>query len=173
MAKKETKPQAPSLVAAAAKIASMLHPSIPAILRKRGFGYEADRVQELMDAYAAESPVSDIVITFCGDPPKIECSAADRKRIKLVETEELLYMEHHGVKVYYTLNQGCASDNWFSTEQDLSNDCDNPNMFDIREIAWPPARAHNRLRKVFGLDDDKCRVAYAIEQGKISLDALV
>jgi hypothetical protein len=35
---------------AAAKIASMKHPSIPDLLRKRGFGYEADRVQELMDA---------------------------------------------------------------------------------------------------------------------------
>ena len=170
---------------AAAKIASMKHPSIPQLLKKRGFGYEADRVQELMDAAEREAKpkkdkkatpvISDIVITYYGeDEPKIDCSPEDLARIKLVDGEEaaLLYMEHNGVKIYHTLNQGCVSENWYATVRSLDKDQDSDDMFDIRELDDVPAKDHKRLSEVFK-DDGKITIAYAIEQGKICLDALV
>jgi hypothetical protein len=41
-----------ALVDAAREIEEMKAPSVPDILRKRGFGYEARRVQALIDAVA-------------------------------------------------------------------------------------------------------------------------
>lgn len=120
-----------------------------------------------------------IVITYFGEdtPPKIECSAADRKRIKLVDgTPELsLFMDYKGVKIYTTLNQGCVSENWFSTIQDLSNDCDNEGMFDVRDLPNVPAEDIVRLNELFPEDrgTTMLTIAYAIEKGAICLDALV
>lgn len=39
------------LYLALCELAGMTYPSVPKLLRGRGFGFEADRVQEVMDAF--------------------------------------------------------------------------------------------------------------------------
>ena len=145
----------------------------PEIYRKAA-GLKAKKTLCKEIAAWCRASTGDIVITYFGeDEPKIECSAADHERIVLVDGKEadLLYIEHQGVKIYRTTND-CETYSvcWFSVIRGQSGDAEG--AFDIRDLPEVPARAGARLRKVFGLDDDKITVAYAIEQGKICLDAL-
>lgn len=116
-----------------------------------------------------------ITITYYGDePPVIECSDADRERIVLVDGEEALwlYMEHKSVKVYRTEKYpGNFSDYWYSVYRGQSTDAMEP--FDVRDLTKPPVEDCQRLRNDFGADNDKVRIAYAIEQGKITEGGLL
>lgn len=117
-----------------------------------------------------------IVITYYGDrEPRVQAHRQDHKRIVLIDGEEeaATFMEHQGVRIYTTDWNGCVADNWFATERGLDKDQDSESMFDVRDLDTPPAAACARLAKQYPQDARKVKIAYAIEQGKICLDALV
>jgi hypothetical protein len=117
-----------------------------------------------------------IIVTYYGEvEPDVRAHPLDRKRVVFVDGEEeaALFMQWKGVRIYTTDWKGCVSENWFSTVRGLGEDDTLVPQFDIGDLDTPPVEDRKRLRKVFGRDDKKIKIAYAIEQGKICLDALV
>lgn len=96
------------------------------------------------------------------------------KKAEQDEEDELLFLEHGGLKIYATYlhghEQDPMSDNFYSTVNDGNPESDF--AFDVDDLDPIPENAYAKYTDLYPNNDDKKRIAYAIDQEQITEEGL-